>query len=261
MPCLYKPGHIPAPPVPKPQERDWSAYIGLEVAPCREIGFGKPRQSEVCLPCEAEFFTIYGREASGMAVALEDEKAADDIAAMLSGCIEASGLKVCYFDGRDFAPSQRYGTISDMCDRMAERIAEDMPDTDDLEVFAAAMEAHPLDPYREAFADACHHNGRDELRGRADMALQNDLFEIDKGQHGAEWVTGNWQCRNFNGWFQQREGGEGPWQFVVYAFGVTDCTIYRLNKAGGMYQERVPIDEQDRITVGRRKYGREHWTH
>lgn len=93
------------------------------------------------------------------------------------------------------------------------------------------------------------------------MALQEELFDIDKGQHGAEWVTGGWQCRNLDGWFQQREGGEGPWQFVVYAFGVTDCTVYRLNKAGGLYQERVPIDEQDRITVGRRKYGREYWSH
>lgn len=165
LPCLYKQGRIPAPPVPKPEPRDWSGFVGLEVAPCREIGFGKARRSEVCLPSAAEFFTIYGREKSGMAVALEDEKAADDIAAMLAGCIEASGLKVCYFDASDFAPSQRYGTMSEMCDSMAELIARDMPDTDDLEAFAEAMEAHPLDPYREAFADACHHNGRDDLRG------------------------------------------------------------------------------------------------
>lgn len=93
------------------------------------------------------------------------------------------------------------------------------------------------------------------------MALQAELYDIDKGQHGAEWICGSYQCRNFEGWFQQREMGEGNWQFVIIGFGINDCSVYRVNQSGALYEQVVPIDEQDRITIGRRKYGRDNWHH
>ncbi|PTE19572.1 hypothetical protein C5F48_22190 [Cereibacter changlensis JA139] len=64
------------------------------------------------------------------------------------------------------------------------------------------------------------------------MALQAELNDIDKGQHGAEWICGSYQCRNFEGWFQQREMGEGNWQFVIIGFGINDCSVYRVNQSG-----------------------------
>lgn len=51
---------------------------------------------------------------------------------------------------------------------------------------------------------------------------QPELFErTDKGASGAVWWVGNWQIRNNEGFLQDREEGQGHWQFVVYAFGET----------------------------------------
>lgn len=91
---------------------------------------------------------------------------------------------------------------------------------------------------------------------------QVKLFErTDKGTHGAVWWAGSWECRNNDGYFQDREGGKGPWSFVIYGFGDTDCIVYRLNEAGTLVHDCVPIDANDRITINGRKYGRNNWRH
>ena len=95
---------------------------------------------------------------------------------------------------------------------------------------------------------------------------QETLFPIreeEKAAHGARWWAGNWECRNHHGYYQSREGGEGPWQFAVYGFGYDDLTasIYRVSETGAMAREDVPTDSSDRITVLGRKYGRRHWNH
>ncbi|GAB2188326.1 hypothetical protein [Roseibium sp. LAB1] len=91
---------------------------------------------------------------------------------------------------------------------------------------------------------------------------QLELFQCTgKGQPGATWWAGRWQCRNMNGWFQDREDGKDPWYFVVYAFGDSDCVVYRLDEAGTLVHHRAPIDPQGRITIDGRKYGRRNWRH
>lgn len=96
------------------------------------------------------------------------------------------------------------------------------------------------------------------------MSAQKHLFETppeDMARHGAVWWRGNWQCRNFHGYFQSREGGAGVWCFQIYAFGDTDCCVYALNALGEMVQKRAPLDDQNRITICVRKYGRRQWAH
>lgn len=96
------------------------------------------------------------------------------------------------------------------------------------------------------------------------MSAQQQLFETpraDMARHGAVWWRGNWECRNFHGYFQSREGGEGLWCFQIHAFGDTDCCVYALDTSGLLIQMRVPIDDQNRITVRGRKYGRNQWAH
>ena len=44
------------------------------------------------------------------------------------------------------------------------------------------------------------------------------LDPVDKSVSGATWWAGNDQCRNWHGYYQTREDGAGPWQFVVYAW-------------------------------------------
>ena len=84
----------------------------------------------------------------------------------------------------------------------------------------------------------------------------------DHSQHGATWRAGNWNCRNFHGYFQSREVGARNWCFVIYGFRDTDCTVSTIDKNGDLACEyRVPIDAQDRITILGRKYGRSHWSH
>lgn len=47
-----------------------------------------------------------------------------------------------------------------------------------------------------------------------------DLFPetMDRSRHGIVWWTGRYQCRNWHGFYQSREGGEGPWLFHVRGF-------------------------------------------
>ncbi|CTQ47677.1 hypothetical protein [Roseibium aggregatum] len=91
---------------------------------------------------------------------------------------------------------------------------------------------------------------------------QLELFERDdKGVAGAVWWAGHWQCRNNNGFFQDREDGKGPWKFVIYGFGETDCTVYRVSEDGQLSHCRVPIDERNRILINGRRHGPENWRH
>lgn len=87
------------------------------------------------------------------------------------------------------------------------------------------------------------------------------LEPIDKSVSGATWFAGNWECRNRAGYYQTREGGEGFWQFVVYAFGDTDCLVYAVDRKGDLVHQRAPIDSNNRITIHGRKYGTRHWQH
>lgn len=94
----------------------------------------------------------------------------------------------------------------------------------------------------------------------------NDLFPetITKGANGAIWWAGNWECRNWHGFFQSREGGCGTWRFQVPWFSSDDvtCSVYVITEAGEMQtRDMIPIDDKSRITILGRKYAPEHWDH
>ena len=96
------------------------------------------------------------------------------------------------------------------------------------------------------------------------MSLQNDLVPVDRSLHGAVWTTGNYQCRNFHGYFQSREAGTGNWMFQVPWFANDDktCTVYRIGDDGELaHENNVPIDAKNQITILGRRYGRDHWNH
>lgn len=99
--------------------------------------------------------------------------------------------------------------------------------------------------------------------------MQETLFPLDpieKAKPGAQWTAGAWHCRNFNGWMQSREGGQGPWQFQIYGFsgpedGDGTAAVYRIAADGTLKHQDVPIDRHNRILVDGRRYGRDHWDH
>ncbi|MEM1396634.1 MAG: hypothetical protein AAGH38_04190 [Pseudomonadota bacterium] len=84
---------------------------------------------------------------------------------------------------------------------------------------------------------------------------------VDKGKHGATWWAGNWQCRNWRGYFQSREQGKGPWQFSIYAFGDVDAVIYAIDDEGTLYHWRVFMDDRDRLLIDGQRFGRNRWQH
>ncbi|WP_435171123.1 hypothetical protein [Falsirhodobacter sp. 1013] len=94
----------------------------------------------------------------------------------------------------------------------------------------------------------------------------DDLFPdtITKAAHGAIWWAGNYECRNWHGYFQSREGGRGNWRFQVPWFSTDDvtCSVYAITEAGDVQtRDLIPIDDKARITIMGRKYTREHWEH
>lgn len=91
---------------------------------------------------------------------------------------------------------------------------------------------------------------------------QLSLFgKIDKTQHGKIWWYGNYQCRNFHGYFQDRENGIGAWQFVIHSFGETECEIYALDPLGDLSTTMVPIDQDARLIVNGKRYTNRYWRH
>ena len=95
------------------------------------------------------------------------------------------------------------------------------------------------------------------------MTDQADLFPelIDTTREGTVWWAGNWQCRNWHGYFQHREGGRGHWCFVIQSFGGDPAGDGRAELHRIVGQETVPIDAQNRILVRGRRYGRDRWHH
>ena len=87
------------------------------------------------------------------------------------------------------------------------------------------------------------------------------MTPTEKGTPGSSWWAGAWECRNFEGFYQVREQGRGPWQFVIHGFGEDDVSVFGVNPSGTLFHRCVPIDQQDRITVHGRKYGRDNWQH
>lgn len=90
---------------------------------------------------------------------------------------------------------------------------------------------------------------------------QDELFDINKDQHGATWWAGNWQIRNFHGWLQSREGGAGLWQFQIHGFSGPEggdglASVMRVTG-----RRDVPIDRHNRILIEGKRYGRAHWNH
>lgn len=69
--------------------------------------------------------------------------------------------------------------------------------------------------------------------------------------------------RDFHGFYQSREDEHSPWLFYVTGFDSSYsgeagiCTVLRFDGT----EQRVAIDELDRITIDGRKYGRKHWRH
>lgn len=84
---------------------------------------------------------------------------------------------------------------------------------------------------------------------------------VDKAIPGATWWAGNWQCQNFQGYFQQRESGRGPWQFVIYAFGDDDAVVYAVDIQGELVHERCEMDDKDNLLIQDKLYGRRHCCH
>lgn len=83
----------------------------------------------------------------------------------------------------------------------------------------------------------------------------------DRTTHGAKWWAGNWECRNWRGWLQSREGGTGNWCFQIHGFSGPEvgdgwAHVYKITG-----QERVPIDSRNRILIEGKRYGRDHWNH
>lgn len=92
---------------------------------------------------------------------------------------------------------------------------------------------------------------------------QSELFADTSAHdsHGAIWWAGNWQCRNWHGYLQHREGGSGNWCFIIHSFGGDPdgegtAWVHRIEG-----KEAVPIDANNRLLIRGRRYGRSHWHH
>ena len=99
--------------------------------------------------------------------------------------------------------------------------------------------------------------------------MTQDLFPhtIQKEKHGTVWWAGSYECRNWHGYFQSREGGRGSWIFYVEGF--TDgrageeqtAFVARVNENGSLRGEPCPIDHDGKILVLGSRYGRDRWNH
>lgn len=66
-----------------------------------------------------------------------------------------------------------------------------------------------------------------------------------------------WFVRDFEGFFQSREGRHGPWRFYIAGFAGDTARMLRYDRS---YAD-VPIDARDRVWIGGRWWSRAHWCH
>jgi len=97
---------------------------------------------------------------------------------------------------------------------------------------------------------------------------QETLFPdlIDKTKEGATWWVGAWQCRNWHGFIQSREGGRGNWCFQIGGFSGPEegngiAHVYIIRSDGSLGESPHPIDGPGRVLIEGKRYGREHWNH
>ncbi len=94
-----------------------------------------------------------------------------------------------------------------------------------------------------------------------DDLFQNTAHAPDFTKHGAVRHRNGVQQRNYHGFYQYRETNKDNWMFVIYAFGDTDCSVYKVESEDDLCLAIVPLDPNNRISICGRKYGREHWHH
>ncbi|MBY5988199.1 hypothetical protein [Roseovarius atlanticus] len=95
---------------------------------------------------------------------------------------------------------------------------------------------------------------------------QLELFDIDRSRQGATWWAGSWECRNWHGWYQEREAGTGAWCFRIDGFKGEpetwgEASVYALDRRGELCTFDVPIDPLNRLHIRGMKFGRGHWNH
>jgi hypothetical protein len=75
---------------------------------------------------------------------------------------------------------------------------------------------------------------------------------------GKSHFIGNWEVRSFHGFHQSREGGKGKWKFQISSFNKSTANLLLID---GDATEPVYIDDNDRIKVLGKWYGRSNWNH
>lgn len=96
-----------------------------------------------------------------------------------------------------------------------------------------------------------------------------DLFPeiIDRSRHGAVWWTGRYQCRNWHGFHQSREDGEGQWLFHVRGFSdgppgeERTAWVLTVNQETTPGAIPCPIDEKHVLTICDQRFSRNRWCH
>lgn len=152
-----------------------------------------------------------------------------------------------------------------MCQWADEFQAEFDTKPDAAETYIEDVEVFAIQKATQAGWTACKAHGSEATQASLDLGDESQA-QSDKPTALAEGETrwiGNWQIRNFKGYYQSREGGAGPWKFHVSGFDATTTGQHgscSLILAGGG-REAVPIDAKDRISVLGVKYNRNHWVH
>lgn len=122
-------------------------FTAFYITPCRHT----PEQVERATAETVEFWAVYGYLPTGEAMAVHDETHLGDFAAALEE-IAATGLPLSYGDeARLTTPG---GTLSELADRLAELIHDEIPGYDDPADFREDdFDAHPLAALREAIQE------------------------------------------------------------------------------------------------------------
>lgn len=127
----------------------------FELAPVRQ----EDGCCEVCGPSEAEFFSIYGRNADGEALVVHDADDAEELARVARAILRAfPGKAVCWFDTDtgclprpDEVPAL---SIEELADYISDVIFLAIPNGDDPDSRDDDFESHPLAEIREALLNS-----------------------------------------------------------------------------------------------------------
>ncbi|MBM2293769.1 hypothetical protein JQX09_17720 [Sulfitobacter pseudonitzschiae] len=130
----------------------------LEISPVRDQSSDQDDGTDLCVtsPEDAQIWSVYGRDAAGMACLIHDIEDVTEAGPILQWLHDTTGLPVGFHSESLWIQPMK--TLS-LAEWLTDAIHDDLPELGSLDARADDFDNHALTPLRESLCLACGYNG------------------------------------------------------------------------------------------------------